>query len=274
VEERKGPTTASSISNSMIFLPLSQSFLLSVVGATAVSQLLEPHQIGGPSRISITQHYFDEPVRQAYNTNGEGYRADRSGLSVWPCALPLLRHCRDTMLPALESQLGQKPRILELGAGCGLLGLGLAAAGASVVLTDPGVETTFHKVAEPIGSTLSWLENNIEHNVKEHGITDVAVGKLLWGDSEDIENIKRLHGPFDLVVGSDLLYDHKHHKTLLRTIQAFDAAALLAFPLRTDREEVFLSEAQRDFSVFTAPLEGDSIEPEVMPAMWALLEPR
>ena len=63
---------------------LALTLVQSLAEATAVRRVLAPHEIGGNHEVAITQHYFDAPVKQGFNTNlkdaGLG-RGDRSGLS-------------------------------------------------------------------------------------------------------------------------------------------------------------------------------------------------
>lgn len=59
---------------------------------------------------------------------------EHSGGVVWETALFLLRYLERRVLPGLRA--ASKPRVVELGSGCGLLGLGLARLGCQVTLTD------------------------------------------------------------------------------------------------------------------------------------------
>ena len=77
--------------------------------------------------------------------------------------------------------------VLELGAGCGLVGIVLAKLGAaSVTLTD----------LEP---ALPLLSENIQLN-KAHACNASA---LSWGSSEAL---RALTPPFDYVIGADIMY--------------------------------------------------------------------
>ena len=51
--------------------------------------------------------------------------ADGTGLKVWPTSVPLLSHLQQLISKRLPME--RPLRVLELGSGCGLLGMGLAA---------------------------------------------------------------------------------------------------------------------------------------------------
>ena len=111
----------------------------------------------GRGAVAIRQHFFDAFVPQPRLTREAlRHNADRSGLKNWPCAWPTLNFIVRQVLPdileyrendPLNGRGGQRERlrVLELGSGCGLLGIGIAASSKStdVVLTDPDVPTRF-----------------------------------------------------------------------------------------------------------------------------------
>ena len=134
------------------------------------------HSLPSGATVLLRQHFFDVPVLQP---RLHGASADRSGLKNWPCAVPLLAFIEAKVLPQLRrarlAHLGRSVRplrVLELGSGCGLLGLGLAAGATDVrvLLTDPDVPTAFGAPAEQaLDSTLDWLRSNVTLNAGEGG---------------------------------------------------------------------------------------------------------
>eukprot|EP00746_Dinoflagellata_sp_MGD_P054839 gnl/MRDRNA2_/MRDRNA2_23951_c0_seq1.p1 gnl/MRDRNA2_/MRDRNA2_23951_c0~~gnl/MRDRNA2_/MRDRNA2_23951_c0_seq1.p1 ORF type:complete len:214 (+),score=32.54 gnl/MRDRNA2_/MRDRNA2_23951_c0_seq1:49-690(+) len=139
-----------------------------------------------------------------------------------------LNYTEHTIVPKLGKK---KPlRVLDLGSGCGLLGIGIAASipNAQVLVTGVDIPIKFqHQSDELPSSTLEWLHNNVQMN-HELVSNRVEVAPLLWGDKSDIDAIKsskRWATGFDLVVGSDLLYNPFSYEALLQTIKAFSGTS-------------------------------------------------
>jgi predicted nicotinamide N-methyase len=95
--------------------------------------------------------------------------------------------------------------VIELGAGCGLLGLCAASAGSQkVILTDL-------EEAVPI-MTLNTQENGY--------IESVRVRKLRWGDEGDVLKLTETMSGDLLVLGSDIVWEPKLFQPLLSTLTA------------------------------------------------------
>jgi len=152
-------------------------------------------------------------------------------------------------------------RVLELGSGCGLLGLGVATSlpNAHVLLTDPGLPVAFNEDEEP-SSTLEWLRSNVALNDDVADRVDTA--PLLWGAEAHIDSIKastRWAAGFDLIIGSDLLYNPDSYELLLRTMLAFRQTStpplvVLGYPIRHGAEQRFLDAASQMYTLSTHEL--------------------
>ena len=146
-------------------------------------------------------------------TLGDGGGAtDRTGLGIWAASLALARWLAE------RADAFDGAKVVELGAGCGVGGLALAAASATarVCLTDCHAETLA----------------NCDHNVKlfledrpaDAGAGDewfgsaarVACAKLDWDDTTQ-------EATCDFVVGADLVYHEAVVDKLVKTVVRLNA---------------------------------------------------
>ncbi|ELR18499.1 nicotinamide n-methyltransferase [Acanthamoeba castellanii str. Neff] len=178
------------------------------------------------------------------------------GAVLWDAGYELARY--------LERHFGEGglrgKRVLELGAGTGIVGMVASLLGADVVLTDGDEEA------------LTNLRRNVEANHSDlRG--SVTVMPLRWG--EDSTAVREL-GPFDFVICADLVYGSKEeaHRALLATLRELAADASLSPPARhqmaiffaytpreVSREAVFFHRARRYFELIKVP--SSTLPPEM-----------
>lgn len=165
---------------------------------------------------------------------------DSTGRQIWDAGRALSR-----MLTNIPDELSGK-KILELGSGTGVAGLSAAAEGATVCLTD-GARTV-----------LPMIEMNIDQNNLRH-LAEVRC--LQWGNEEEIAAVATL-GPFDMIIGSDILYSPESFPDLISSLSALCTVGrtqvLLAYPERFT-EPIFFEEADFIFE----KIEQLEIEPAV-----------
>ena len=147
--------------------------------------------------------------------------------------------------------------MLELGSGVGLLGVGLAmTTDCDVTLTDPDIETNFSDGTSM--STLEWLQRNIDLNVNSKR---ARARRLVWGNADDARALLR-DGGFDLLVGSDLLYDTANYGPLVDSIVALAPArgAICRRVTRHGARDIWPSSRRRaDLSRVIDPLVGEGL---------------
>ena len=201
----------------------------------------------GPNEVLMRRYMHDEPATRV----GSVGEADLTGLRIWPLANPLLRHLQNShfFLSLLEQPLQRPLRVLELGSGQGLLGIGLAALGVEVVLTDPAVAFGYSDCAA--SNTLERLRENIELNA-ELVCGRATAEKALWGDEQDMANLEK-RGPFDLILGCEIVYNPESHAALIATLKRCSSASrtitLLGYLERKTGESEFLDLARMHFDV-------------------------
>jgi predicted nicotinamide N-methyase len=124
------------------------------------------------------------------------YDGGEEGSVVWDASRTLLAFLRKTVREEKPDPVAGA-RVLEIGAGTGVVGLALARSGAkSVVLTDKH-------------SQLPLMRKNIEHNDdSDELLAPVKVLPLVWGADWQAESDSSLSAcdAFDLIVACDCVY--------------------------------------------------------------------
>ena len=211
-------------------------------------------------------------IRQQFTAPPGGNMSDNTGRWVWPTAHPLIRYIVEKKLLLSKSSTTtdhgteRMISILELGSGCGLLGMSLIATAAKscerqqqqlqVIMTDHDIE---------------WLELNSKLNQRvwdSRNHHHLQISSLTWGSTKDIQTLQQQDHlwrntetkiSMDLIVGSDILYDHSSHLSLVMTLQELaipSTEILLAYPThRPEDEASFLSLAQDYFDIQTESLQ-------------------
>ena len=212
--------------------------LLLLLGASLASAM----NVAAPSR--TTTRIGGVTVAELGDKTHNAFGNDSTGTRIWDAG---------RLLSGLleERDLSGKS-VLECGSGTGVGGLTAAASGAaSVVLTDGA------------SATLPLLEENVAAN----GVADRAqTCRLRWGDEDDMAEVAAL-GPYDLIIGSDLLYAPEAFPDLLETLAELctpdHTEVLLTYPVR-QTEGIFLEMALSEYG-----FEQPEWEEEVEPSLWA-----
>ena len=172
------------------------------------------------------------------NTNTTILISEQPGLHIgsitWEGSDILLRH----LLQTFRDDLNSKIQFLELGAGTGVVGLGLLAAlpHSQVTLTDKDI---------------SILSQNVERNNELANRAKVEV--LVWGDEERIHTTTGRKELYDCIVASDVLYSAACVNPLFQTVSSL---------LQMETTTMYLCYKKRDEeaeAIFFQLLENDGI---------------
>ncbi|KAI9794067.1 MAG: hypothetical protein M1816_006692 [Peltula sp. TS41687] len=184
-------------------------------GRTALPQLTRTFKIAAENNnptLTITLH---EP----------SLTADHLGLKTWAASYLLAKRLQDLPLPLPDEGRRRSVRVLELGAGTGLLGIAAASVwGCKVHLTD-------------LKDIVPNLERNVRANSEVIGRNggEATTGVLDWEDREEpVGQEKR----YDLVLAADPLYSPRHPRLLVDTVSRWlkresdTARVVVELPLR------------------------------------------
>ncbi|KAI0217401.1 Protein N-lysine methyltransferase METTL21A [Lamellibrachia satsuma] len=149
---------------------------------------------------------------------------------VWDAAVVLCEYLDK------NRHLVAKKRVLELGAGTGLVGIFSGMLGGDVAITDRAM-------------ALKILKSNVNKNLAttERELS-VSVEELDWGKNMDTFSQRK----FDILLGADIIYIEETFPLLLTTLQQLtkcDTKLLLSCKIRYDRDTRFLDMMKKSFLV-------------------------
>lgn len=206
---------------------------------------MEPDRLNSPHTSAIFIDVLGHQLQFCQDPNSK-----HLGTTVWDASMVLVkfleRNCRKGRFS--PSKLRGK-RVIELGAGCGVAGFGMALLGCDVVSTDQT-------------EVLPLLMRNVERNTSRimQTISDpdsfgsIQAAELDWGNETHIEAVGP---PFDYIIGTDVVYAEHLLEPLLQTIIALSGpktTILLGHEIRsTNVHEKMLEMWKRNFEVKTVP---------------------
>lgn len=169
-----------------------------------------------------------------FRSNGE------EGLHLWESAVVMSRWS------CLHPEIFEEKRVIELGSGCGLLGISLAKFlnCKELVLSDY------------VDSVLANLKNNVETN---NALDKAMFLNLDWKDYESYNELAK----FDVIIGSELIYKGGpliELANLIKVLLKEDGKAYISMPLKRSMTEVFSNYCSNlDLTIVGDMLEDDAI---------------
>uniref|UniRef100_A0ACD5ZBD8 Uncharacterized protein n=1 Tax=Avena sativa TaxID=4498 RepID=A0ACD5ZBD8_AVESA len=165
-------------------------------------------RLNSPSTSAITLELMGHRLHISQDPNSK-----HLGTTVWDASMVFAKFLEKNSRKGrfCPSKLKGK-RAIELGAGCGLAGLGMALLGCDVVTTDQ-VEV-LPLLMRNVERNKSWIAQS---NPDSGSFGTVTVAELDWGNKE---HIRAVEPPFDYIIGTDVVYSEQLLQPLLETIIA------------------------------------------------------
>lgn len=143
------------------------------------------------------------------------------GGNLWPASDLMIKYL-------IETRAAEGKRILELGSGCGYVGLACGVLGATRVTLSDRVITERRMEYDSEGMLVEYTgtpnevllelcKDNITRNVNQLNGSDMDVQELEWGDNNS-SHISRLSQHYDLIIGSDVTYHEDLSESLFWTV--------------------------------------------------------
>ncbi|XP_031501859.1 uncharacterized protein LOC116265414 isoform X2 [Nymphaea colorata] len=169
---------------------------------------MQDDRLNSPSTSAISFDVMGQNLLFSQDPNSK-----HLGTTLWDASMVFVKflekNCRKGQFCA-EKLKGK--RVVELGAGCGLAGFGMAILGCDVISTDQvevlpllmrNVERNTSRITQATGNSCSASFGSIE------------VAELDWGNQD---HIRAVDPPFDYIIGTDIVYAEHLLEPLFMTI--------------------------------------------------------
>ncbi|GJW81799.1 protein N-lysine methyltransferase METTL21A isoform X1 [Tanacetum coccineum] len=206
---------------------------------------MEADRLNSPQTSAVLFEVFGYQLQFSQDPNSK-----HLGTTVWDASMVLVKYleknCRKGKF--CPSKLKGK-RVIELGAGCGVAGFGMALLGCDVVSTDQ---------VEVLPLLMRNCERNssriMQMNPDADSIGSITAAELSWGNSD---HIRALDPPFDFIIGTDVVYAEHLLEPLLQTMLALSGpktTILIGHEIRsTNVHEQMIELWKKHFEVKTVP---------------------
>ncbi|BBH05020.1 S-adenosyl-L-methionine-dependent methyltransferases superfamily protein [Prunus dulcis] len=169
---------------------------------------MEPDRLNSPTTFTMNLEVLGHDLQFAQDPNSK-----HLGTTVWDASLVFVKFLEKNCRKGRFSPAKLKgKRVIELGAGCGVAGFGMALLGCDVVTTDQ-VEV------------LPLLMRNVERNtsritqMNSDSFGSIEAAELSWGDKD---HIRAVGPPFDYIIGTDVMdgtYQHPDIQLYIMTLK-------------------------------------------------------
>ncbi|TVU27700.1 hypothetical protein EJB05_19197 [Eragrostis curvula] len=184
---------------------------------------MDHERLNSPSTSAISLEVMGHRLHISQDPNSK-----HLGTTVWDASMVFVKFLEKNSRKGrfCPSKMKGK-RVIELGAGCGLAGFGMALLGCDVVTTDQ-VEV-LPLLMRNVERNKSW----ISQSNSDSGLGSIKVAELDWGNQD---HIKAVEPPFDYIIGTDVVYSEHLLQPLLETITALSGPKtkiLLGYEIRS-----------------------------------------
>lgn len=206
---------------------------------------MEADRLNSPSTSVINLEVLGHQLQFSQDPNSK-----HLGTTVWDASVVFVKYLEKNCQKGrfCPSKLKGK-RVIELGAGCGVAGFGMAMLGCNVITTDQ------IEVLPLLKRNVEWNTLRISQmNTGSDLLGSIQVVELDWGNKD---HIKAVAPPFDYIIGTDVVYAEHLLEPLLQTIFALSGpktTILLGYEIRsTSVHEQMLQMWKSNFDVKLVP---------------------
>lgn len=209
------------------------------------NRYMESERLNSPDTSAIIFEILGHQLQFTQDPNSK-----HLGTTVWDASMVFAKFLEKNSRKGKFSASKLKgKRAIELGAGCGVAGFGMALLGCDVVTTDQ---------TEVLPLLMRNVDRNtsriMQANADSDSFGSIQVAELNWGN---MDHVKAVGPPFDYIIGTDVVYAEHLLEPLLQTMLALlgpRTTIVLGYEIRsTNVHEQMLNLWKRNFEVKIVP---------------------